>query len=295
MAYFVRIRRKCASPKTTTWSMHSRRIDPISLSAKPFCQGEPGAMGLSRMPMARNRRVTAVDSIPIPDQVARSLIPRECFGDLACDPVRGRIRCGVDPDKVPARQPNDDEDIEQIEPNGRNNEQVHGADVRCVVTQEGPPSLARGAASLDHVLRDARLSDLETELEQLTMDAWCSPQRIFRAHLPDQRAQVRGDPRSASKRARFPTPVPAEAGSMPTDKGLRSDDRDGLQDRWKPSIQVDQEQAIPVREVDTTTRFPLQHDQLMSERRVLCLKSALRLEQRGEQGQEEAEQRDHRR
>src|SRR5438067_11891131 len=106
-------------------------------------------------------------------------------------------------------------------------------------SQEGPPSLGRGAASLDHVLRDARLSDLETELEQLTMDAWCSPQRIFRAHLPDQRAQVRGDPRSASKRARFPTPVPAEAGSMPTDKGLRSDDRDGLQDRWKPSIQVD--------------------------------------------------------
>jgi hypothetical protein len=29
---------------------------PISLSAKPFCQGEPEAMGLSR---ARNRRVTA--------------------------------------------------------------------------------------------------------------------------------------------------------------------------------------------------------------------------------------------
>src|SRR6266700_6864228 len=43
MAYFVRIRRKCASPKTTRWSTHSRRIDPISLSAKPFCQGEPGA------------------------------------------------------------------------------------------------------------------------------------------------------------------------------------------------------------------------------------------------------------
>src|SRR5436189_3220571 len=55
MAYFVRIRRKCASPKTTRWSTHSRRIDPISLSAKPFCQGEPGAMGLSRLPMVRNR------------------------------------------------------------------------------------------------------------------------------------------------------------------------------------------------------------------------------------------------
>jgi hypothetical protein len=32
--------------------------DPISRSAKPFCQGEAGAIGLSRMPMARNRRVT---------------------------------------------------------------------------------------------------------------------------------------------------------------------------------------------------------------------------------------------
>jgi hypothetical protein len=31
---------------------------PISLSANPFCYGEPAAMGLPRMPMARNRRVT---------------------------------------------------------------------------------------------------------------------------------------------------------------------------------------------------------------------------------------------
>jgi hypothetical protein len=37
---------------------HSRRIDPINRSAKPFCQGEAGAVGLSRMPMARIRRAT---------------------------------------------------------------------------------------------------------------------------------------------------------------------------------------------------------------------------------------------
>src|SRR5258707_7947836 len=43
---------------TMMWSKHSRRIDPISRSAKPFCHGEAGAVGLSRMPMARNRRVT---------------------------------------------------------------------------------------------------------------------------------------------------------------------------------------------------------------------------------------------
>ena len=82
---------------------------------------------------------------------------------------------------------------------------------------------------------------------------------------------------------------------MPAHEGLGPDDSDGLEDRWKPSIQLDQEQALTIREPNATAHPPLQHDQLMSERRVLCLKSALRLERRGEQDQEEAEQRDHRR
>src|SRR6476620_1732094 len=127
---------------------------------------------------------SAVDPIPITDQVARDLIPRECFSDLASDPFRGRMRCDINPDKVSAGQPDDDEDIEQIEANGRNNEQVHGGDVRRVVTQEGAPALGRRSTSLDHVLRDARLSDLKAELEQLAMDARRTPQRIFGAHPP---------------------------------------------------------------------------------------------------------------
>src|SRR5947209_19240406 len=67
-------------------------------------------------------------------------------------------------------------------------EQVHGGDVSSVVTQEGAPALGRRSTSLDHVLRDARLSDLKAELEQLAMNARRTPQRIFGAHPPDQRA-----------------------------------------------------------------------------------------------------------
>src|SRR4051794_19084094 len=40
------------------WSVHSRRIDPISRSTKPFCQGEPGAMGLSRIRLWGNSSVS---------------------------------------------------------------------------------------------------------------------------------------------------------------------------------------------------------------------------------------------
>ena len=106
------------------------------------------------------------------------------------------------------------------------------------------------------------------------------PQRIVDAHPPDQRAQVRVDLRMASKGAGFPTPVPAEAASVPL---------------METSIQLDEEQTITIREPDAATHLPPQYDQLMSERSVLCLKSALRLERRDEQGQAEAEQRDHRR
>ena len=36
---------------------------------------------------------------------------------------------------------------------------------------------------------------------------------------------------------------------MPTHEGLGADDRDGLEDRRKPSIQLDQEQAIPIQPI----------------------------------------------
>src|SRR5438132_13308414 len=112
--------------------------------------------------------------------------------------------------------------MEQIEANGRNNERVHGGDVRCVVTQEGAPALGRRSTSLEHVLRDAGLNDLEAELEQLAMDARRSPQRSFRAHPPDERAQIRVDLRSTATGTGFRTPVPAEAGAIPAVESLRT-------------------------------------------------------------------------
>jgi len=63
------------------------------------------------------------------------------------------------------------------------------------------------------------------------MDARRSPQRIVDAHPPNQRAQARVDLRPALKGAGLPTlVVPAEAGSVPSHKGLGPDNRDGLDD-----------------------------------------------------------------
>jgi hypothetical protein len=76
--------------------------------------------------------------------------------------------------------------------------------------------------------------------------------------------------------------------NAPGSQALRPDDRDCLQDRRKPSIQLDQEQAIVVCELDATAHLAPPHDQLMPERGVLHFKSALRPERQGEQHQVEA-------
>ena len=81
---------------------------------------------------------------------------------------------------------------------------------------------------------------------------------------------------------------------MPTHERLGTDDREDLQDRRKPSIQLDQEQAVAVRQPNPTMDSTPQNDQLMSKRHVLRLKPALRLEWRGQDGQDEAEQCKHR-
>src|SRR5258708_18400893 len=131
----------------------------------------------------------AIDQIAIADEVARSLIPGKCLRYLTRDPFGRGICCDVDPDEVSAAEPDDDKGIEQVETDSWNNEQVHGGNVRRVVTQEGPPSLAGRPPPFDHVLGDARLRDLKPELEQFAVNAWLAPKLIFDAHPPDQHAQ----------------------------------------------------------------------------------------------------------
>ena len=67
----------------------------------------------------------------------------------------------------------------------------------------------------------------------------------------------------------------------------------GLEDRRAPTIKLDEEQAIAVRELDPTTHLALQYNQLLPQRGILCCKSALGLEQRDDQVQGEEYQRDH--
>ena len=62
-----------------------------------------------------------------------------------------------------------------------------------------------------------------------------------------------------------------------------------LQDRRKPSIQQNPEQAVVVRDQNPALHLTPQDDQLMSERRVLSLKPTLLLERRDQDRQGETQ------
>ena len=65
---------------------------------------------------------------------------------------------------------------------------------------------------------------------------------------------------------------------MPTHERLGTDDGHDLQHRRKPSIQLDKEPTVVVGEQNAAMHHTPQDGQLMSERRVLGFKPALRLE-----------------
>jgi hypothetical protein len=119
-----------------------------------------------------------------------------------------------------------------------NRGQVHGSDLRRMVAKEGEPSLRRGGGSLSPVLRYARLSDFEVELQRFVMDTWNAPQRIVDTHPPDQRAQIHIDLWATTYRSRLPTRV--------TSKPARCRRTSVSSRRWEPTIEPNEEQPIAI-------------------------------------------------
>ena len=99
--------------------------------------------------MARSRRVTAAPygGVAVTDEIARCLIPWECFGDLLGDPLRGWICCHIGPDEPSPLQTQDDQPVEQFEPDRRHDEQIDAGDVGGVIAQESLPAWRAWAAT----------------------------------------------------------------------------------------------------------------------------------------------------
>src|SRR5947207_12108658 len=106
-----------------------------------------------------------------------------------------------------------------------------------MVAEKRPPALRRCPKAAAHIPSDCRLGDLEAQLEQLTMNAWCAPESVCAAHLANQRAQLHQDLGSANTVARPPAPIRPKAGTVPANDRLRPDNRNRAKDGGKPAIE----------------------------------------------------------
>src|SRR5215469_4360955 len=101
----------------------------------------------------------------------------------------------------------DEEDVEGTECGGDHHEEIAGHNYLGVVADEGPPALfgVRRAhrTVFAKVLADGAWGDPNGELQlQLVGDAFLTPGRILRGHLPDQFLQVLGYSRPAGRSCR---------------------------------------------------------------------------------------------
>ena len=71
--------------------------------------------------------------------------------------------------------PYDDKTIEDLERDRWQDKKVDRRDAVGMVAQKRPPALRRWPRVAAHIPGDCRLRDLETELEQFTMNVWGTP------------------------------------------------------------------------------------------------------------------------
>ena len=69
----------------------------------------------------------------------------------------------------------DQKPVEQSKRHRRHDKHVHCDDAVCVIAQEGLPALRGRPSFRCHVLGHGGLADIDTELEQLTMDPRGTP------------------------------------------------------------------------------------------------------------------------
>src|ERR1700694_4796670 len=95
------------------------------------------------------------------------------------------------------RTPNEVFGMHSLEADSWHREEVDGDQLLGMILQKCAPSLRRRFAAAHHVFADAALTDVDAELEQLTVDAWRTPRRILSAHLADQISDLAGYDRSS--------------------------------------------------------------------------------------------------
>src|SRR5215469_10766385 len=122
-------------------------------------------------------------------------------------------------------------------------EEVDRNELREVVVQKCSARLRWRFPMTDHIFRDRRFGNLDTQFHQLAANARCSPDNVLEAHGSNQLTGLFRQCRpSWLAAANLPGPIPPESLPVPTDYGFRFDDD---QSRTPPGPQAKQPNPEP--------------------------------------------------
>lgn len=139
------------------------------------------------------------------------------------------------------------------------------ADLLNVICQEVPPGLRGRSSWPNQIFRDARLTHVDPEFQQLAMDAGSAPQGIGLRHRADQRADGRRYGRSTETATALPRPPEAERATVPGNNGLWPHD-DDCGSPLRPDLrQPDPQEPVGLGQVDPATARSLEDVKLVSQ------------------------------
>jgi hypothetical protein len=133
----------------------------------------------------------AVDGVAIAEQVLGRCLFREALDKLEGDPGGGGVVGDVDMDEFSTVVSKDQESEEQVEGQGRNDEEIEGDYVANMCLKEGAPRRGWPRRRAPHVLGDGELGDLIVEEAEFGLNPAPAPGRVLSGHAADERAELK--------------------------------------------------------------------------------------------------------
>ena len=155
----------------------------ISVLPRRSCRSRP-VTNAHRMKTAGKN--VAVDGVSVTDDVTWCCFPTKGLRELTSDPFSRWVCSNPETQDLAATVLQYQQSIEQSEGDGRNHEQVHRRDAVSMIMQERPPALGWRPPTLWHVFGDRGLPDIDAELKEFTVNAWCAPEQISDTHVADE-------------------------------------------------------------------------------------------------------------
>ena len=135
-----------------------------------------------------SRNFQSVFCVSVKYQKAWGRIEREGLSQLLHDPHGTWVLGGIEMQDPPSVMTDHKEAVNHAERDRWDREEIHCSDRFAMVPKEREPAFSRfrisGRAS--HPARDGSLGDIETEHEQLAVNARCAPRRVLGNHAEDQ-------------------------------------------------------------------------------------------------------------